>query len=255
MTLEEAKTLADQGNVTAMAALGDYYSKQDDEDAMDIAYQYYERAAEGGDWNSTVNMAQSTDRVASFTFAMIEQGKCFASMDADIKKAFYWAGKFDSLARSLNKSPDVLEFAEENLLTAAMRLGTLYYYDEKYGDLVRITKNIKHPYAQALYGLGLGKMANAADEYTEAFKALRNIENEVCWKKEYQGNASQMLLVEGAMLLSVFYRILGNDVDSAYRVMDMIVSRTIDDTVRQDVRENMAAHFRKKLFGGYTYIE
>ena len=64
-----------------------------------------------------------------------------------------------------------------------------------------------------------------------------------------------MLLVEGAMLLSVFYRILGNDVDSAYRVMDMIVSRTIDDTVRQDVRENMAAHFRKKLFGGYTYIE
>ena len=75
MTLEEAKTLADQGNVNAMAALGDYYSKQDDEDAVDIAYQYYERAAEGGDWNSTVNMAQSTDMAASFAFAMIEEGK------------------------------------------------------------------------------------------------------------------------------------------------------------------------------------
>ena len=46
MTLEEAKTLADQGNINAMVALGDYYSKQDDEDATDIAYQYYERAAE-----------------------------------------------------------------------------------------------------------------------------------------------------------------------------------------------------------------
>ena len=28
MTLEEAKTLADQGNINAMVALGDYYSSR-----------------------------------------------------------------------------------------------------------------------------------------------------------------------------------------------------------------------------------
>ena len=255
MTLEEAKTLADQGNINAMAALGDYYSKQDDEDAVDIAYQYYERAAEGGDWNSTVNMAQSTDRAASFAFAMIEEGKRLTSMDADIEKAFYWAGKFDSLARSLNKSPDVLELAEENLLTAVSRLGTLYYFDEKYKDLARITKDIKYPYAQALYGLALFQLSDSDSELTDAFRALRNVENEACWKNELQGKFSRMLPVQAGLHLSAMYRILEKDIDSAYRVLDMIASRTIDDSVRQDVREEMASHFRKKLFGGYAYIE
>ena len=87
---------------------------------------------------------------------MIEDGNHFTSMDADIEKAFYWALKETTfLAHSLNINPDVLEFVEENLLTAVSRLGTLYYFDEKYEDLVRITKDIKHPYAQALYGLAI----------------------------------------------------------------------------------------------------
>lgn len=255
MTLEEAKTLADQGNATAMAALGDYYSKQDDEDAMDIAYQYYERAAEAGEWNSTVNMAQTTDKVAAFTFAVIEDGKRLTSMDAEIEKAFYWARKFDSLARSLNKSQDVQEFAEENLVTAVSRLGTLYYFDEKYKDLARITKDIQHPYAQTLYGLALFQLSDSDSELAESFRALRNVENEVCWKNELQGKFSRMLPVEAGLYLSGMYRVQEKDIDSAYRVLNMIVSRTIDDSVRQDVREKMASHFRKKLFGGYTYIE
>lgn len=255
MTLDEAKTLAEQGNVNAMAALGDYYSKQDDEDAMDIAYQYYERAAEAGDWNSTVNMAQSTDRVASFTFAMIEEGKRLTSMDADIEKAFYWAHKLYGIAHSLNIDPDVQEFVEENLLTAVSRLGTLYYFDEKYKDLARITKDIKPPYAQALYGLALFQLSDSDGELAESFGALQNVENEVCWKNELQGKFSRMLPVEAGLYLSAMYRVQENDIDSAYRVLDLIASRTIDDSVRQDVREKMAAHFRKKLFGGYTYIE
>ena len=64
-----------------------------------------------------------------------------------------------------------------------------------------------------------------------------------------------MLPVEAGLYLSGMYRVQEKDIDSAYRVLDMIASRTIDDSVRQDVREKMASHFRKKLFGGYAYIE
>lgn len=255
MTLEEAKTLADQGNINAMVALGDYYSKQEDEDAMEIAFQYYERAAEGGDWNSTVKMAQTTSQVAAVMFAMIEDGKHFTSMDADFEKAFYWASKLDNLVRSLNINPDVQEFVEENLLTAVSRLGTLYYFDEKYKDLARITVDIEHPYAQALYGLALFQLSDSDSEVADAFRALRNVENEACWKKELQGKFSRMLPVEAGLHLSAMYRILENDIDSAYRVLDMIASRTVDESIRQDVRGKMASHFRKKLFGGYAYIE
>ena len=193
---------------------------------------------------------------------MIEDGNHFTSMDADIEKAFYWAHKLDILAHSLNINPDVLEFVEENLLTAVSRLDTLYYFDEKYEDLVRITKDIKHPYAQALYGLALFQLSDSDSELAFGLEnrgmtrgALRNVENEVCWKKELQGKFSRMLPVEAGLYLSGMYRVQEKDIDSAYRVLDMIASRTIDDSVRQDVREKMALHFRKKLFGGYTYIE
>lgn len=50
MTLEEAKTLAEQGNVGAMMALADFFSKKEnDDDAIDIAFHYYELAANAGE--------------------------------------------------------------------------------------------------------------------------------------------------------------------------------------------------------------
>ncbi len=257
MTLEEAKTLAEQGNVGAMMALADFFSKKEnDDDAIDIAFHYYELAANAGEPQAVLKMAQTSSMTAGFAFSMIENEGRIDSMDADIEKAYYWAKKLDETIRNLNiKDSDTLGFVEDNLLLSISRLATLYYCDKKYDDVVRITRSINHPYTQSVYGLALYQLANTDQEVEDAFNALKNIENDLSWKKEYQTKYGQILLVEAATYLSVLFRIIHNDVDSAYRVMSCIVTHSINESIRQDVREDMVKHFKKKIFGGYAYVD
>ena len=172
-----------------------------------------------------------------------------------IEKAYYWAKKFSEDVQSQNVGDSTVEFAENNLMVAISRLATLYYMDEKYDDIVRITRGIKHPYAQSIYGYALYKLANTAQEMKDAFNALKNAENDLCWEKEYQTKYSQFLIVEAALYLSALFRTIYNDVDSSYRVMSCIATHSIDESIRQSVQADMAKKFKKKLFGGYTYAD
>ena len=64
-----------------------------------------------------------------------------------------------------------------------------------------ISRDINHPYAQAIYGLAAYQVANTDSEIGIAFNALKSIENDVCWKKEFQTKFTQILLVEAAAYL------------------------------------------------------
>lgn len=175
-------------------------------------------------------------------------------MDADMEKAYHWAKKLDESVRRLNvRDSDTLEFVNDNLILALSRVVTLYYLDKRYDDMIRATKDTNHPYAQAMYGLALFK-SDADAEVKRAFDLLKNIENDLCWKKEFQTKFGQILLIEAASYLSAMYRIFDHDANSAYRVKACIVSHSIDESIRSDVREDMASNFKKSLFGGYIYI-
>lgn len=256
MTIEEAKTLAEQGNTDAMLALADFYSKQnDDENAINVAYQYYELAANAGEPTAILKMARTSRTVAGVAVSMIESMGRVDSMDADIEKAYHWAAKLEGAIRNLNISDgETLAFVKENLVLAVSRLSTMYYFDEKFDDVARITRNIDHPYAKAVYGLAMYRLAETNGEIESAFDALKNIENEQCWREEYQTKFGQIVLLEAALYLSGLYRVINHDVNSAYRVMTSVLSYSTDESIRQDVKENISKHFKKKMFGGYKYI-
>lgn len=255
MTLEEAKALAEQGHVGAMTALAEYYSKQEgDEDAINTAYYYYELAANKGDPDSILKMAQTSRMTAGVAFSMLESGR-IDLMDEDIVKGYRWAKKLDGVIHDLNvQNEETVSFVRENLIVGISRLATLYYLDEKYQDLVEITRGVDHPYARAIYGLALFKQAETESAYDEAFGAMKSIENELCWKKEYQSKFGQILLVEAASYLSDLYRVVDHDVDSAYRVLAFALSHSANEAIQQDISEILEKHYRKKLFGGYTYV-
>lgn len=256
MTVEEAEALAKQGNVNAMMALGDYFSKKENDDYdIDRALHYYELAANAGELQAILEMARTFRYRADVMFSFYESAGKRSSNDADIEKAYYWAKKFSEDVQSQNVGDSTVEFAENNLMVAISRLATLYYMDEKYDDIVRITRGIKHPYAQSIYGYALYKLANTAQEMKDAFNALKNAENDLCWEKEYQTKYSQLLIVEAALYLSALFRTIYNDVDSSYRVMSCIATHSIDESIRQSVQADMAKKFKKKLFGGYTYAD
>lgn len=257
MTIEEAKALAEHGDVRAMMALADCLSKEENnEEATNEALHYYELAANVGEPQAILKMAQTSSVMADVAFSVIESGKRIDLMDADIEKAYHWAKRLDETIRSLNiKGNDTVNFVKENLLKAISRLAILDYCDKEYESVVRITRNVNHPYAQAIYGLALYQLANTNSEIEAAFDALKNIESDLCWKKEYQTKFGQILLVEAATYLSALFRVIYHDVDSAYRIMSCVATHSIDESIRQDIREDISKHFKKKLLGGYTYIE
>lgn len=257
MTVEEAKQLAQRGDVRAMMGLADYYAKRNNgENDIDNAFHYYELAASMGEPQAIQKMAQTSRMTADVAFSMIESEGRVRAMDEVAEKAFHWATKLDKVIRSLKISePETVEFVKENLLISLARLATLYYIDKKYDDVLRISRDINHPYAQAIYGLAAYQVANTDSEIGIAFNALKSIENDVCWKKEFQTKFTQILLVEAAAYLSALYRIIYNDVDSAYRVFSCVATRSLDEAIRKDTREDMARHFKRKLFGGYSYVE
>ena len=248
MTVSEAKALAERGDTGAMMALAEYYSKEEGDEASDMAWHYYELAANAGETDAIVKMAQTSSMMVPVTV------KESITLDADMEKAYHWAKKLDESVRRLNvRDSDTLEFVNDNLILALSRVVTLYYLDERYDDMIRATKDTNHPYAQAMYGLALFK-SDADAEVKRAFDLLKNIENDLCWKKEFQTKFGQILLIEAASYLSAMYRIFDHDANSAYRVKACIVSHSIDESIRSDVREDMASNFKKSLFGGYIYI-
>lgn len=96
--------------------------------------------------------------------------------------------KISEDVQSQNVGDSTVEFAENNLMVAISRLATLCYMDEKYDDIVRIARGIKHPYVQSIYGYALYKLANTAQEMKDAFNALKNAENDLCWEKSIRRN-------------------------------------------------------------------
>ena len=86
MTVSEAKALAERGDTGAMMALAEYYSKEEGDEASDMAWHYYELAANAGETDAIVKMAQTSSMMAATVFSMIEGGNRFASMDADMDR-------------------------------------------------------------------------------------------------------------------------------------------------------------------------
>ncbi len=258
MTIEEAKTLAEQGNVDAMMALADFYSKkEDDEDAINVAFQYYEQAAEAGEPNAILKMAQTSRMTAGIGFSMIESVGRIDSMIEDINKAYHWASMLDEAIRKLNiTNQETLEFVRENLIVAISRLSTVCYYDQKYDEMAHITKDVEHPYAQAVYGLALFEKADTDEEYAKTIPYLRNIENVVCWKEDYQSTKfSQGMLADMATYLSTIYRLINGDIDAARAAQLLIVNYSQNESLRDQAKKDIADHYKKKLLGGYTYVK
>lgn len=254
MTLEEAKALAEQGDVDAMMALASYYSEEGD---AEESLHYYELAAEGNNLEALSRMVEASSRMAAFSLTMFEARKYVSGTEESVEKAYYWAIKFAAAVNKLeNPAQELREYANDSLLLAVSRLAVVYCLGKKFDALARITKSIDDPFAQAFYGFALFKLSDRNEEIMASFELLKNLENALCWKAEYQKSLLlRALLTEMAVDLSEMYRLFASDVDSAYRVLEKALGYLTDDSAKEDIENVMSTHYRKKLFGGYAYIE
>lgn len=254
MTLEEAKIRADNGDTDAMMALAKHYFKDsDNEESYELACMYQEHAAEAGDPNALVQMAQSSQIHANLMLQLLEQvGKNEDIMQA-LENAYKWASKLLYKLNQLNIRGESEQFAYDTYIDSLFRLSAVYCLDENYIGISRITKDISSPVAQALHGLALFQQSETDTEVNQAFDFLKNAMNTYFWSEKYaETQTLELLRVETVLTLSHLYRI-HNDADSAYNVLSTLLRNTNDPKLRTAVQKEMSC-YRKALFGGYKYI-
>ena len=254
MTLKEAKILADNGNANAMMALARHYFKDSDNDeSYELACMYQERAAEAGDMNALVQLVQSSQVTIKMAFQFIEQNGNNASIIQDVENAHKWASKLFHVIRQYNIHGDAEQTALEVYIDSIYWLSAVYCLEENYVGILRITKDVSSPVAQALHGLALFYQSNSNAEMSHSFSFLNNVLNPIMWSEKYASTQTlELLRVEAGLALSQMH-LTHKDTDSAYNTLSTMLQKTKDPELRTAIQKKMSC-YRKTLFGGYNYI-
>ena len=252
MTLEEAKKLADNGNVQAMLALAKFYDQQDaDEESVDLAKHYYCCAAEAGDPTAIRVLAQSSHTTAK---AMMALPGSFSHLLPCFEDAYKWNKALFELCNQLNIQGEAAKNILEFYLDSIVWLSAAYNMDDNYAEIKRITDGVNHPVAKAIHGMALHELANTNAEIATAFDFLKNAMHPSFWDKKYSDPGTlEVLQVTVGMMLSTGYRVYYNNLDAAYNVLATMLDHVKDTYLREVLQKNIA-QYKKTLFGGYKYI-
>ena len=252
MILEEAKKLADNGNVQAMLALAKFYDQQtNDEESSDLSEHYWSCAAEAGDSTAIRVLAQSSHTVAKAALAWHDR---FVLLSPYFEKSYKWTKLLLEHCNQLNIQGEAAEYVFECYLDSIVWLSAAHNMDDNYAEITRITDGVDHPVAKAIRGMALHELANTNAEIETAFALLKNAMHPSFWDKKYsEPDTLEVLQVTTGMMLSTGYRVYHNNLDAAYNVLTTMLGHVKDAYLREVLQKDLA-RYKKTLFGGYKYI-
>ncbi len=252
MTFEEARKLADNGDVQAMLALAKFYDQQDNsEESSDLAKHYYSCAAEAGNLTAIRVLAQSSHTTAKM---MMDLPGSFSHLLPCFEDAYKWTKALFECCNQLNIQGEAAVYAFEFYLDAIVWLSSAYNMDDNYAEIKRITDGVDHPVAKAIHGMALHELASTNAEITTAFDLLKNAMHPSFWDKKYSNpDTLEVLQVTAGTMLSTGYRVYCNNLDAAYNVLAWMLDHVKDTYLREELQKNIA-RYKKSLFGGYKYI-
>lgn len=257
MTINEAIVEANSGNVEAMLAVADFYAKSEElGNGMEMALQWYEKAAETGNVYG-MEMAGITYMISASTSLAIG---AFADSLEEWNRAFE---KFHLLVQyegySLEKKRDIKKKAQQCIYKTIYCNVLLKRYEDALYILERISfKNVSKE--MMLKGICLYHMAEETENYEEVYDILRYFESKSALSclKDASNELEEMILSEGYIALSLFYRIgiagVERDIDRAYSLLSMVADKIKGKMADEFIQEELS-HYKKKLFGGYKYIK
>ena len=257
MTLEEAKILAEQGNTDAMMALVQHYMKdKDNDESYALACIYQERAAEAGDANAIVQLAQASRAHASFMLQMVEcTGKDDNTIES-LEKCHKWSRKLVQTVKELNIHGETEQFSTEFYLDSIFWLSAIYSLDENYKGILQITEDVAHPVAQALCGMATlyTQSKLTVNSSNRAYTLLKNVEHPSFWDDKYSRTQTlEILRIEVGLAFCKLLRIWGKT-NSAYDTLSDFLAKTKDPALKDIIQKEMS-NYHKTFLGNYKYID
>lgn len=261
MTVEEAKSKAEYGDVNAMVALGDYYMNQEPE-SVDDAEKWYEMAANHGEPLAT-KMTVLLKRVQASVGEAMENVIGTGDVKNRWQETYIWCLRYISVLQNVNGLPDFFNHAEaEKWRSEAAYKLSLYKYatdDYKDNEIPELLAGINDDRAAVLLGVVLFEKAATNSEYTVSYRHLSRIVDNDEYLASQKSKWEELVFCQSTMFLSICYR-EGNfvgieaNLENAMNILKF-AKKHIKDKDYIAMLDKQLSHYKPKLFGGYKYIE
>ena len=253
MTISELVELAEGGNVEAMMELGERYYNQYQEKNLPLALEkslpWYTMAGRHGDPDG----ASWCVKMGSIQILMAKNDARFDQMEEYALQFAEICGEF-AQNEALFDSPAGEQIVE--CMDVCLYASALYLYMQKNCEgAVKELEAIEqdsgyYGMAQVLMGICLSDI----DRDEEGAQCLSILNGDIkSLMPPIPDRTDEEFLELGTQYYAVWLRLIELNVDAAYDLMNRVLAVVEDEAVRSLLVDELA-HYKKKLFGGYKYV-
>lgn len=253
MTIEEAIKSAEQGDIGAMRSLAHYYSEQGE---MADADEWFEKAAEHGDLHSMVMVMFTSSIMASAGESTAMKMGCWELPLEDWQRCEKWATKVAGNDAFELKDKNI---AKEKLEQAYYGMATCFYAADDYKNARNAARRCASTKAKAILADSVLQLAETQEEFKAAYRYFEEFAKDTAYATADKTRIEEEIYVRAVIGYAFLVtRGIGNGVlPNAERGFNILSAarNTVKDAGYRGGVDKALAHYRKKLFGGYTYVE
>lgn len=250
MTLEEAIQMANNGNTSAMLAVGDSYFENKD---FTEALKYYEMAGEDG---SCLGMQKSM-LLRCIMARTLRDLHAWDDVVKHCEKMYYWSRYILNIQKTSDAglfSKEDYDKAYQNALQALYVGGMAYWFQKDFQNALEASVGLENAQLQILHGLSLFYLANSEDELRKVLQELKILETSD-WYPNDADHYDDVIFTVAAQTLALLYRegILGKpDLQHAHQAL-LSVYNVVKSADQKAKLSSELGHYYMSRFGGFTY--
>lgn len=262
MTIQQALAEARRGNVQAMLQVADFYfrkmNQEDDHytDYLKLGLEWYEKAAQTGDAYAL--------EMTSLGYAVFAEISIQIGAYEDSLREWTQAYRYALPLVSYPGYPQARRRQMHDQVTKSLyKAAYCNYLLHRYNKAANILEKMSlQPCSKEmlLKGICLFEVAEQEIDFEMAYKALGDFASPETFDciRNAVDDLEEMVLAKGYMFLSMYYRtgLVGvtRDMNKAYSILSMVSDEVTGDMAWNVIQVELS-HYKRKLFGGYQYIE
>jgi TPR repeat protein len=248
-----------KNNIEAMRVLGSYYMDHGKGKDINLAFQWYDRAAKLGDFSSvhlatltksaivpaSLMAANHLNYIESWERALDDCEECQRCIERE--EGYIDSGKYRVDQDWLNS---LAESREDNAYNTAECLFRLKRYDEVYEKLCQ-SKSLKARILSTAAALCGSLRVSRGDLY----QAVKELETNTTYDPQVEGSyVGEQAYAASMLFIANLHRDCGGrDLEISVNVLELAISILKDEQLKAALTDERR-HYQPKLFGGYKYV-
>lgn len=258
MTIEEAIQLAENGDIGAMMALGQYYVQQNTGDGISKAAEWYEAAAKQNVVQA-MHMTVLCKNMLAYAGLQIAEHDEFGAKFAmdDWKEVYDWAAKELKCINSEVEGAEKVDVddALKNFTDASYFYALTCYWADQFSLVTALLSDFEDTRSKILYGAALIQLAESNTQMTNAVRLLTPIIKDTAYAAADKAIWEEDVYALTALQLSMLYKNNGSqsDLELAVSLLTFVLRAVKNENNSTIIRQELN-RYQKKLFGGYKYV-